>query len=93
MNSPEKLIAFLEQLDDCEDAELSQILPVPPNWARMGIAAASNRVPDDAEQLDAWALSAAQFCLSMRSDSAQAYTLSEHDETVGELAAAGGTHG
>lgn len=70
MDSTEKLIAFLEQLDERPDSELAQILPVPVSIARMAIAAASARVPTDATQLDEWALAAAQFCLGIRGDDA-----------------------
>jgi hypothetical protein len=91
VNSTEKLLLFLEQLDERPDSELAQIVPVPPSIARMAIAAASGRVPQDAAQLDEWALQAAQFCLAARSDSAQAYELAPLTMTVverDELAAA-----
>lgn len=72
MDSTEKLLAFIEQLEDRDDAELQQIAPVPPSIARMALAAASSRVPSDAGMLDDWAEQAARFCLSMRSDDALA---------------------
>jgi hypothetical protein len=84
VNSTEKLLLFLEQLDERPDSELAQIVPVPPSIARMAIAAASGRVPHDHEQLDEWALQAAQFCLAARSDSAQAYQLTPLATTVAE---------
>lgn len=75
MDSTEKLIAFLEQLDERPDEELAAILPVPVSIGRMAIAAASARVPTDAHQLDEWALAAAQFCLGIRGDDAPAVEL------------------
>lgn len=75
MDSTEKLIAFLEELDERPDEELAAILPVPVSIGRMAIAAASARVPTDAAQLDEWALAAAQFCLGIRGDDAPAVTL------------------
>jgi hypothetical protein len=96
MDSTEKLLAFLEQLEDRDDDELQQIAPVPPSIARMAIAAASSRVPNDAAALDEWAEQAARFCLSMRSDAHAlelqplTITVGEHEATLAAAAAAAG---
>lgn len=82
MTSVEKLLAFLEQLDDHDDDQLAAILPLPPRVVRMAIAGASTRIPDDPDQLDEWALRAAQFCLSVRSDNAPSVELIGEGATV-----------
>lgn len=88
MNSTDKIRDFLETLAEQEDHEITQALPLPPSVLRMGIAAMHARVPNDPEQIDEWALAAANFCLSMRSDNAPAVALQPAGVTVGELAAA-----
>jgi hypothetical protein len=86
MTSTEKLLAFLEQLDERSDDELAEALPVPPAVARMAIGAASMRVPNDHEQLDQWALQAAHFCLQMRSDDAPVFELAAAGDVLPEAA-------
>jgi hypothetical protein len=69
--STEKILRFVEELQDKTDDELATLAPLPVGLMRMAMGAASMRIPNDPALLDEYALGAAQFVLSMRSDDAE----------------------
>lgn len=70
MESPEKTLLFLEDLQSFNDEDIAEAIPLPiaPALLRMAIAGASAQVPDDAAELDAMLTSLGEFCLRLRSD-------------------------
>jgi hypothetical protein len=80
MTSVEKLLRYLEDMQDIDDAELAEAMPwAPPGAVRIAMAKAAGKIPDDPALLDAWALQAAIFCLNIRSDQAEPFTLVQGD--------------
>lgn len=69
--SPQKLYAFLEARANLPDEDLDALLPgVPTFMIRGALAAAGERIPQDAEQLDILLVTLAVELLAMRSDGA-----------------------
>lgn len=84
--STEKVLDFIEQLSDQPDADLEQFIPgLPVMMIRPLLAGAASRVPQDPDELDAWALRAVTFLLGMRSDDAEPVELM----SAGDLAELG----
>lgn len=70
MRSPEKVLKFLEELQDFTDAEIAEAIPLPisPALLRAGLAGVAGQVPQDPDELDGWLMKLSEFCLSLRSD-------------------------
>ncbi len=71
MNSTQKVYGLLEELQDCEDEELREAIPlkgVPIPMARGALAAVAGMLPDDPLELDGFLEQVSTFCLSIRSD-------------------------
>jgi hypothetical protein len=72
MKSPEKVLAFLEEMQASSDADIADAipLPLPAAMIRATLAGVAGQVPDDVDELDAWLTQLGEFCLSLRSDPA-----------------------
>jgi hypothetical protein len=70
MTSHEKVFALLEALQDEEDGEIAQALPVglPVPAIRAALVMIAGTLPADAVELDRWLEQLGMFCLGLRSD-------------------------
>lgn len=69
MRSPEKTLAFLEQLQGYTDDEMAEVLPVvPPPVLRSALAMAAAQVPEDHVELDGYLAHLGELAESLRSD-------------------------
>ncbi|HWE10554.1 MAG TPA: hypothetical protein VG325_14475 [Solirubrobacteraceae bacterium] len=72
MKSTEKVWEVLERLQDSEDDELEDAIPIgmPPAIIRSGLAMVGSQVPKDPAELDEFLTGVGDFCHSLRSDAA-----------------------
>lgn len=70
MRSPEKVLLFLERLQEFSDPEIEEALglPIPATLLRMALAAVVPQVPGDHVELDELLDRLGEFALSLRSD-------------------------
>ena len=70
MNSPEKVLTFLEELQSFSDEDIAEAIPVPmpPPALRLMLAGVGGAISDDADELDAHLTRLGMFCLNLRSD-------------------------
>lgn len=70
MNSPEKVLRLIEEMQDYSDQELAEAFPfgLPPMLLRGVLAGAAGQVPTDAAKLDEMLTRAIQLCADLRSD-------------------------
>jgi hypothetical protein len=72
MSSPEKVAAMLELLQDEEDTELAQAIPIglPVSMVRTGLMMIGEKIPRDRSELDRFLSAVGNFCHALRSDDA-----------------------
>jgi len=72
MTSPEKVLEFLDELQTISDQEIAEAIPVaiPVPLLRLALAGMSSQVPEDPDELDGLLTQIGEFCLSLRSDTA-----------------------
>lgn len=70
MNSVEKVYLALEELEDMDDHEIKEALPIPISVpaARGIIPMVARAVPENAHDLDEFLTQVGNFCHSLRSD-------------------------
>lgn len=74
MKSPQKVLAFLEELQGFSDREITQALPIdviPVPVLRMGLTAFAAKIPTNHAELDETLGRIAELCQQLRSDPAE----------------------
>lgn len=70
MKSPEKVLAFIEELQSFPDDEMAEALGLPfaTPFLRIALASVGEVMPSDPAELDEKLTQVGDFCLSLRSD-------------------------
>jgi hypothetical protein len=86
MKSPEKVLLMLELLQDSEDDEINEALPIgPPPMIRAGLVAVARYLPEQPDELDTFLTQVGDFCHALRSDDQGGTPLDAVPMPAGEL--------